>query len=117
MRKIAETPKAPYYAVIFTALKPKDDSAYDELSFELRMLAKEQPGFLGIESAGDEMEITVSYWDSKEAILVWKNHPRHLEAQKAGKKSWYDAFKVRICLVEYEYAFEKQLTINWFDKS
>jgi heme-degrading monooxygenase HmoA len=36
------------------------------------ILAQQQPGFLGMESARDEIGITVSYWENEEAILAWK---------------------------------------------
>lgn len=34
-------------------------------------LASLQPGFLGVESAREGVGITVSYWDSLEAIQKW----------------------------------------------
>ena len=58
-----------YYAVIFTSLKNEDDTGYTEMAQKMEQLAKEQPGFLGIESAREEIGITVSYWQSLEAIL------------------------------------------------
>ncbi len=116
MKKIADTPAPPYYAVIFSALPSgKVDGEYDELSFQLRMKAKENPGFLGMELVnGGDMELTISYWATKEDILNWKQQAEHLIAQKKGKEKWYDAYKVRVCKVERDYAFEKQLSINWF---
>lgn len=44
------------------------------------MLAKQQPGFLGVESARNEIGITVSYWESLEAISNWKQNLNHLDA-------------------------------------
>lgn len=35
-------------------------------------LASSQPGFLGIESAREEVDITVSYWADIESITAWK---------------------------------------------
>lgn len=66
-------------------------------------LARLQPGFLGIESAREEIGITVSYWDSLEAIKKWKANSEHIIAQKTGRQLWYDCFKVRISKVEREY--------------
>lgn len=68
-------------------------------------LAKEQPGFLGIESARQEIGITVSYWESLEAIKQWKQNSDHLVAQQLGRTKWYESYKVRICLVERSYEF------------
>lgn len=71
----------------------------------LQELAKEQPGFLGIEGAEDSegFEITVSYWDSEESIRVWKAQLEHQIAQKQGKKLWYEHYEIRVAKVERAY--------------
>ncbi|WP_149273286.1 antibiotic biosynthesis monooxygenase family protein [Pareuzebyella sediminis] len=97
----------PYYAVIFTSIRTNDENGYNEMAVNMEKLAAEQPGFLGVESARNEIGITVSYWESKEAIANWKAHIDHLFAQQKGIKDWYTWYKVRICLVEREYDFEK----------
>lgn len=63
-------------------------------------LASKQPGFLGIESAREDIGITVSYWSDLESIKRWKNNIDHQEAQKLGVEKWYTSFKVRIAKVE-----------------
>ncbi|HET8737860.1 MAG TPA: antibiotic biosynthesis monooxygenase, partial [Pricia sp.] len=60
----------------------------------------------GIESAREDIGITVSYWESREAIAKWKANTDHLFAQQKGKTDWYKCYKVRICHVEREYGFE-----------
>ncbi|EJM47726.1 antibiotic biosynthesis monooxygenase family protein, partial [Pseudomonas sp. GM48] len=64
---IADTPAAPYYAVIFTSVRTEGDMGYAEAAAQMLELAREQPGFLGVESArGDDgLGITVSYWASE----------------------------------------------------
>lgn len=104
---IANTPKAPYYAVIFTTLRTEVDTGYNEMAEKMETLAKIQEGYLGIESARDEVGITVSYWSSLEAILKWKENVSHAEAREKGRSEWYKNFKVRICKVERDYGFEK----------
>ncbi|KAF7786437.1 hypothetical protein PRUB_a1000 [Pseudoalteromonas rubra] len=66
-------------------------------------LAEQQPGYLGIESAREELGITVSYWTDLESIKLWKANAEHMEAQKTGRKLWYKSFKVRISKVERDY--------------
>lgn len=67
-------------------------------------LASKQPGFLGVESARQEIGITVSYWASQEAIAAWKEDITHLQAQGRAKE-WYQTFRVRVCRVKREYGF------------
>lgn len=102
---IAQTPPTPYYAVIFTSIKAEDDNGYSEMAERMKELAQLQPGYLGIESAREEMGITVSYWKDLESIRHWKMNMEHLEAQKLGKEKWYAQYKLRVCLVERDYGF------------
>lgn len=101
---IAKTPEPPYYAVIFTNLQSDDTQGYAEMATRMQSLAKQQPGYLGIESAREGVGITVSYWRDLESIKQWKNQAEHLEAQAAGKSSWYTNYTTRIALVEREYS-------------
>jgi heme-degrading monooxygenase HmoA len=105
---IAITPAPPYYAVIFTSTRTGEDSGYEAMSDAMVSLAAQQPGFLGIESARDSLGITVSYWDSLEAIAAWKQNSAHLVAQQRGRELWYQAFTTRICRVERDYADNKE---------
>lgn len=54
--------------------------------------ASQQDGFLGVESARNDMGITVSYWQSLEAIKNWKLQTEHLIAQQLGKEKWYKIY-------------------------
>ncbi len=92
-----------YYAVIFTSLLTDNTKGYSEMSKNMEDLAKQQPGYLGIESARDKLGITISYWESHDAIKNWKANLEHITAQKLGKEKWYKWYKVIICKVEREY--------------
>jgi heme-degrading monooxygenase HmoA len=94
-----------YYAVIFTSTRTEVEAGYAEMAIKMVELAKAQPGFIGMESARSEIGITVSYWESLEAIRNWKVNMEHLEAQEKGKTTWYKNYKVRIAKVEREYEF------------
>ncbi|WP_432470540.1 antibiotic biosynthesis monooxygenase family protein [Amphritea sp. HPY] len=103
MSLIANTPKPPYYAVIFTNHRTEGDHGYGKMAKRMVGLASEQTGFLGVESAREEVGITVSYWSDLESIKAWKANIEHLEAQKSGHEKWYSSFKVRISKVERDY--------------
>lgn len=103
MPLIAHTPVPPYYAVIFTSQRTDGDNGYGEMAVRMVDLASRQPGFLGVESAREEVGITVSYWSDLESIKHWKADMEHQEAQRAGRERWYSAFKVRIAKVERDY--------------
>ncbi len=103
---IAKTPQPPYYAVIFTSLHTAVNDEYEVMSKKMEDLVQLQPGFLGWESARKEIGITVSYWESEEAIQAWKANLDHMEAQELGRKKWYEIYKTRIAKVERDYGFE-----------
>jgi heme-degrading monooxygenase HmoA len=94
-----------YYAVIFTSTRTEVEAGYAEMAIKIVELAKAQPGYIGMESARSEIGITVSYWESLEAINNWKANMEHVEAQEKGKTTWYKNYKVRIAKVEREYEF------------
>ncbi len=104
---IVDNLKPPYYAVIFTAVLTEDNEGYLETALRMEELAKEQKGYLGIESARNEIGITVSYWKNLDAIIAWKNNLEHTEARSLGREKWYKQFQLRICKVEREYGFIK----------
>jgi heme-degrading monooxygenase HmoA len=105
MSRIAKTPEPPYYAVIFTSIRTVGDNGYGLMAERMVELAAQQPGFIGLESAREKLGVTVSYWDSLEAIKQWKQQVEHREAQRLGRSDWYAAFQVRIARVERDYGF------------
>ncbi len=102
MNRFAQTPKPPYYAVIFTSLRTEGDNGYTEMGEKMVKMASAQPGFLGVESVRDAsgFGITVSYWESEEAIKQWRENAEHRIAQEKGKVEWYEHFITRVCKVE-----------------
>lgn len=104
---LAQTPQPPYYAVIFSSLRTSETDGYSDTATRMVELAHEQPGFLGVESARQGVGITVSYWDSLDAIRQWKQHAEHRLAQQQGRQRWYESYTVRICRVEQAYVFDR----------
>jgi heme-degrading monooxygenase HmoA len=104
---IVQTLKPPYYAVIFSTIVEDNIVGYLETAQRMEALAKQQKGFLGLESARSEVGITVSYWQTEEAIIMWKNNVEHTEARNLGREKWYAQYQLRICKVEREYGFKK----------
>ena len=95
----------PYYAVIFTNTQTDKLEGYSEMAAAMEELASQQPGYLGMEHAREDVGITISYWETLEDIKNWKSNLDHLQAQARGKEQWYSWYKTRICKVEREYEF------------
>ena len=99
----ANTPKPPYYAVIFSSTLKGYDPDYSKTAERMVELAQTMDGFLGIESAREEIGISVSYWRDLHSIKEWKQQAEHLIAQQMGKENWYSHYVTRIALVERDY--------------
>ncbi|MFC3269116.1 antibiotic biosynthesis monooxygenase family protein [Vulcaniibacterium thermophilum] len=106
----ARLPAPPYYAVIFSSQRTADDEAgYAEAADRMMRLASQQPGFLGAESVrgADGFGITVSYWDSEEAIAAWRAHAEHAATRAEGRRRWYAHFELRVARVERAYGLKE----------
>lgn len=104
MQTLVATPEPPYYAVIFSSVRTEGEHGYAEAAQRMEALAAQQPGFLGFETARQEIGISVSYWASLEAIAAWKANAEHRQVQRTAR-DWYTCFRVRVCRVEREYGF------------
>jgi heme-degrading monooxygenase HmoA len=100
--------KTPYYAVIFPSQRAgiASHDGYAMTADRMVELAAQQPGYLGVESArgADGFGITVSYWESEEAIRNWKNNAEHTLARERGNREWYAHWELRVAKVERAYA-------------
>lgn len=106
---MVDQPVPPYYAVIFPNQRTANDAdGYGAMATRMVELAQAQPGFLGMDSARDAQGfgITVSYWQSLDAITAWRDHPEHKEAQAMGRSKWYATFDLHIAKVERSYRFK-----------
>ncbi|WP_455168941.1 antibiotic biosynthesis monooxygenase family protein [Aegicerativicinus sediminis] len=99
------SPFSDCYAVIFTSKLKEPHLGYYEMAERMEKLATMQPGFLGIDSARNDLGITVSYWKSLEDIKLWKANLEHQEAQSLGKEKWYAWYDLKICKIERHYSF------------
>jgi heme-degrading monooxygenase HmoA len=103
----ADTPRPPYVAVIFTSTRTEGDHGYAAMAEAMEERARDQPGYLGIESARDTgLGITVSYWVDEPAARAWKQVTAHLVAQRRGRSAWYADYRVRIAVVQRDYGLD-----------
>jgi heme-degrading monooxygenase HmoA len=106
---VSKTPKPPYYAAIFTSVRtPSNPEGCVKMAKAMGEFAATRPGFLGLESAreysaAENLGVTVSYWESLEAIAARKQNAYHKVAQKRGQAEWYANFQTRISKVERDY--------------
>jgi heme-degrading monooxygenase HmoA len=93
----ATPPEPPYTAVIFTSTRTEGDNGYAVMGARMQELARQQPGYLGYESAREDgFGITVSYWADEAAAAAWKQVHEHVVAQQRGRDAWYADYRVHV---------------------
>ena len=109
----AALPDPPYWAVIFSSRRrgqaePADEPGYSLAAERMVELAAHQPGFLGIESSRDPdgFGISVSYWQSPEAVVAWRRQVDHAAIRDLGRERWYEHYELRVAAVERAYGWD-----------
>lgn len=87
-------------ACIFTSTRSKQaDEDYELRSARLEELVQSAPGYRGHESVRDPVTgrgITVAYFDDESAMDHWRTVPEHLEAQRLGRREFYEEYTIQI---------------------
>ena len=87
------------YAIIFEAEpNPGREAEYFAIAKGLATELLRQPGFLRIDRARSVMTegklLSISFWESEEAIEAWHQHPLHREAQARAKTGIFRAMRI-----------------------
>lgn len=100
--KLLETPAPPYFAVIFKfQMEDIDLTEYRSRSGALMERAIQLPGFYGEEAIRLEngQGLSISYWQSLEAIKEWRADPDHTATRAEGIRSWYNSYDLRVARI------------------
>ena len=95
-------------AVIFEVIpKETQKNEYLEIAKELAPELKNIPGFISIERFQSiyhpEKILSLSFWESEEAILEWRNLEMHRSAQAKGRDHIFEDYHLRIASVIRDY--------------
>ncbi len=87
-----------------------------ELEFETALQQMQQQvrkydGFLGEApccSLDDEKKfVSLFYWQDRQSIKAWREDPEHVKIQHLGREKIFAWYKIRVCELEREYAWER----------
>ena len=98
-------------AVIFVSERTlEDDEGYGEAADAMVALAKQQPGYLGVDSArgDDRIGITVSYWADDTSAKAWRDNAEHAAIREAGRDRWYRWYDLHVASVTRSYDWVKR---------
>lgn len=95
-------------AVIFEVTPSEEGkSEYLEIAAELREFLENRDGFISIErfqSLTEEGKIlSLSFWHDENAVTKWRNVLAHRNAQKKGKESLFQTYRIRVAEVIRDY--------------
>jgi heme-degrading monooxygenase HmoA len=96
------------FAVIFEVtptIKGKDQ--YLKIAAELRKLLENRDGFISIERFQSLTEkgkvLSLSFWKDEASIEKWRNLIEHRSAQKSGKETLFESYRIRVAKVVRDY--------------
>ena len=95
------------YVVIFTSILNPDAEAYHQWGKQMESLVVQQPGYISHKSFRNPegLGVTLSYWESLEAIRLWHTNTQHQQAQAYGKKKAYLEYTIEVCEIKRAYSF------------
>ena len=101
------------YAIIFEVWPyASGKERYFELAAQLKTILARQPGFISVERfqslMDEEKLLSLSFWETEEAIKGWRGQLDHLQAQKEGKEKLFRAYRIRVVKTMRDYAFSAE---------
>ena len=100
-------------AVIFEGIAQDDrKEAYLDIAASLRPLLEKIDGFLSIERfqslTTPGKVLSLSFWRDEEAVRQWRNLEPHREAQRAGRQSIFQDYRLRVAHVLRDYGMNER---------
>jgi heme-degrading monooxygenase HmoA len=92
----------PVVTIFRSRLRAGDPSAYQEMATEMGELARAMPGYVEhkVFTAGDGERVTLVTFADRASHDAWRDHERHGVAQRAGRREFYDEYRLQICRCE-----------------
>jgi heme-degrading monooxygenase HmoA len=100
-------------AVIFEAI-PADGKwdEYLDIAAHLKPELSKIEGFISIERfqslINPKKVLSLSFWQDEASIAAWRNLEMHRAAQKKGRSSVFDDYRLRIAVVERDYSMKSR---------
>lgn len=95
--------------MIFRSIRTNShNELYESYSQKMEELVKTIPGYLSHYSHRDPVSrsgVTISYFESLEAIKTWREHPEHKEVQRLGRELFYSWYEIQVVKVDKQYEF------------
>ncbi|MCP4115854.1 MAG: antibiotic biosynthesis monooxygenase [Desulfobacteraceae bacterium] len=96
------------FAVIFEVKPTREGKEeYLKIASGLRRFLENREGFISIErfqSFSEEGKLlSLSFWENEESVEKWRRVMEHRTAQKSGKDSLFESYRIRVAKVVRDY--------------
>jgi len=85
---------------------------YLAIAAALRGELEKMPGFISVERFESLTEpgkmLSLSFWESEEAIANWRRHGGHRSAQKKGRGGVFQGYRLRVAEVARDYTMNER---------
>jgi len=92
--------------------KPEHKDKYLKLAAELRATLEAIDGFISVERfqsiTDDSKMLSLSFFESHDALNEWRQVAEHRVAQKIGRSSYFKDYRLRVVEVERDYGMIKR---------
>ena len=100
-------------AVLFEAFPAKGKwDEYMDIAAKLRPELNQIEGFISIERFqsvhNPQKVLSLSFWKDEESIREWRNIELHRIAQKEGRSSIFDNYRLRVATVQRDYGMTER---------
>jgi ribosomal-protein-alanine N-acetyltransferase len=96
----------PYFAVFLSSKLILNDVTYRIMTEKVLELARVQSGFLGTEYAAGEMDLLITYWQTKASAEAWLNHDMQRRILSIGENFWYEEYSLKLFEVKSDMSFK-----------
>jgi len=97
----------PYFAVLLSSKLLLNDLTYRIMAEKTLDLAKAQPGYLGAEYGAGEMDLLMTYWQTRDAAEAWLNHDMQRRSLSIGESFWYEEYSLKLFEVLSDRSFKR----------
>ena len=96
-------------AIFRSRLRHEISEEFNELADKMLGIASSMPGFISykVYVSDDGERCSIIEFDSADHLLAWRNHPEHLDAQRAGRESYYEEYSLHVCESKRESLFRR----------
>jgi len=100
-------------AVIFEVeVKPSGFDQYLEIAAGLKTELEQIEGFISVERFqslnNPEKLLSLSFWQDEKAVLRWRRHQMHQQAQKVGRSELFRDYRLRVAGVIRDYGMNER---------